>query len=330
MKLTAIKQVEDDLTVNVHLAIIDSVFETVKLCKRKGTSPQEQDFVASLTLNFSSDLFEILKRYFPKNKFSVTGVFCHQKPIVDIGAGKNPELGDLLLVYIHTDSANNKICNSILFQAKRTKKPVLTVSHGDAHQLKLYSKWPDFRYDRAGKLNGTKRSILPKSITDGAQYLLIDNDPLNGLMAQPYFFPMGCATPAPTLVLNNDFATEVVAFLKLKSGRAFDYDRKSTKDEWSQMIWDLLEATKTKGLRRNMRSKPFDRQTTRQMDGTCFFLTKQNSIFGELHESVSKNGSDNYNDDLVDEENIGTSLLLIESNDAENNEEESPSKECYE
>lgn len=45
----------------------------------------------------------------------------------------------------------------------------------DYHQLLLYTKWPKFEYARAGALNGRIRSIQPKSITPGAQYLLIDD-----------------------------------------------------------------------------------------------------------------------------------------------------------
>jgi hypothetical protein len=321
MQLSAIKRIEVELALEIHFAIRDSVYKTVKLCQARKTSPQEPDFVASLVLYFSNDLFDILETYFPKNRFSITGVFCHQKPIVNIGASKMPELGDLLLVYVHTDSTKNKMCNSVLFQAKRTKSPHLKIASSDAHQLKLYTNWPDFTYYRAGKLNGVKRSIIPKSVSDGAQYLLIDEDPINGLMGSPYDFPMGCATPSSKMILNNDFATEIVEFLKLKSGRAFDSDHSTTKDEWSKMIWDLLEATKTRAIRRNMRSKPFDRQTINQMDGTCFFVTTQDSIFGELHLSISGSGSDYSNDNFIDEENVGTSLILIESDDTENDEE---------
>ena len=44
---------------------------------------------------------------------------------------------------------------------------------GDTHQLILYTRWPRFQYCRAGYLNGQERSINPKTITTGAQYLLI-------------------------------------------------------------------------------------------------------------------------------------------------------------
>ena len=34
---------------------------------------------------------------FPDYDFSVSGVYCHQKPIVDINLDKKPELGDILI-----------------------------------------------------------------------------------------------------------------------------------------------------------------------------------------------------------------------------------------
>ena len=100
MKAGDINKVEPLLEGLIHNSIVDSVDFVVDKCKKLGNKPQEPDFVASLTLKFTPDLFNILKAVFPKSKFSVTGVFCHQKPLADIGLTKDPEIGDILLVYI--------------------------------------------------------------------------------------------------------------------------------------------------------------------------------------------------------------------------------------
>lgn len=50
--------------------------------------PQEPDYMAVLITRFTRNLYHILQSVFPRNMFSVSGVFCHQKPIVDIGCGK--------------------------------------------------------------------------------------------------------------------------------------------------------------------------------------------------------------------------------------------------
>lgn len=244
MNAIDVNRVEPLLKGLIHTSLISSVDFVVDKCRRLGNTPQEPDFIASLTLIFTPKLFNGLKEVFPKTKFSVTGVFCHQKPLADIGLPKDPEIGDLLLVYIYTDKTGNKKYNSILLQAKVSNKPSVEVSKADEHQLRLYSEWPSFSYKRAGSLNGTVRDILPKTINDGAQYLLIDNHPIYGLSGMKGTFPMGCATPSKVLSINNDLADEIIDFLKFKSGRAFEKDLVSTKDDWTKMIWDLLVATK--------------------------------------------------------------------------------------
>lgn len=204
MNAIDINRVEPLLKGLIHNSLISSVNFVVDKCTVLGNTPQEPDFIASLTLKFTPELFNSLKVVFPKTKFSVTGVFCHQKPLADIGLSKDPEIGDLLLVYIYTDKTGNKKLNSILLQAKVSNKPSILVSKSDEHQLKLYSEWPLFSYKRAGSLNGKVRDILPKTINDGAQYLLIDNHPIYGLSGMKGTFPMGCATPSKILSINND------------------------------------------------------------------------------------------------------------------------------
>lgn len=50
------------------------------------------------------------------------------------------------------------------------------------HQLELYKNWPEFTYHRAGYLNEKKRNVLPKTINDGAQYLLHDAERTYAIM----------------------------------------------------------------------------------------------------------------------------------------------------
>jgi hypothetical protein len=314
MNAIDINRVEPLLKGLIHNSLIRSVKSVADKCRRLGTTPQEPDFIASLTLMFTPELFNGLKAVFPKTKFSVTGVFCHQKPLADIGLTKDPEIGDLLFVYIYTDKTGNKKYNSILLQAKVSNKPSVLVSKADEHQLKLYSEWPSFTYKRAGSLNGTVRDILPKTINDGAQYLLIDDHPIYGLSGMKGTFPMGCATPSKVLSVNNDLADEIIDFLKFKSGRAFEEDPALTKDGWTKMIWDLLVITKDKASKRNnVGFSSFSRQVSSNFDGCCNFMTETNSIYKDLHELLDRDGfgakSDNYND----EDNFSASVILIES-----------------
>lgn len=321
MKANDINVAAPILNYLIHNSIVRSVHFVVKKCEILGNQPQEPDFIASLTINFSAELFNILKAVFPQSKFSITSIFCHQKPLVEIDQNTSTEIGDILFVYVYTDDRGRKKYNSLLLQAKISTKQTTIVAQRDQHQLKLYSDWPQFTYKKAGKLNGTKRDILPKTINDGAQYLLIDNDPIYGLSGMPGTYPMGCATPSHTLSINNDLASEIIDFLKFKSGRAFEQDPKTSKDDWTKMIWDLLIATKEKASRRrNIGLENFSRQSTDQFDGKCFFMTETSSIFEDLHAQLEGENSKIMHDRHVGEEEFSTSVVLIESREEKINE----------
>lgn len=83
--------------------------------------------------------------------------------------------------------------------------------------MELYKNWLEFTYFRAGSLNGIKRNILPKSINSGAQYLLIDDNPItNGLYDSNRMFPIGCAVPNDILFINESLSKELVNLLNFR------------------------------------------------------------------------------------------------------------------
>ena len=310
MKTNEINECESILKQLIDRAILDSVKLTFHMCRDKKNYPQEPDFVAALSLNFSKDLFNILRVLFPHYNLSVTGVYCHQKPLVDIGAIKKPEIGDILFVFRDRSYSADRF-NSLLFQAKITNERIFTI-RPEEHQLKLYKEWPEFTYHRAGKLNGQKRDILPKTINDGAQYLLIDNNPLsNGLCGVPGTFPIGCAVANNTLVLNNSLADEIFDFLKFKSGRAFERLHTGLKDDWSKMIWDLMTMSKSIASHRNNAGlKSFPRANEYVFHSTGG--SKYNSLYFDLHSNDSYPNSKYYEGEN-EGQNEGVSIVLIES-----------------
>lgn len=172
-------------------------------------------------------------------KFSVSGVFCHQKPYVkNINSNETCELGDLLIVYIENKDDTSYICNSILLQAKTTdKKQHLLYSKGDLIQLKLYSSWPTFEYTKAGVLNGIQRNITPKTFTLGAQYLLMQNNYDDEKL-------INTAHPSKELIPNAKLSKVIVDLLTFRTGRTFEYTHPSD-DEWTNMIWDLIGNAKS-------------------------------------------------------------------------------------
>lgn len=279
--------------------------------------PQEPDFIASLIIIFAPELFNILKQVFPKNKFSVTGIYCHQKPLADIGQKKSPEIGDILFVYIYTDPKGLKTHNSLLFQAKVSSKEVTPIRAMDKHQLQLYTTWPKFTYQRAGcGLNGVSRDILPKTINDGGQYLLIDTHPIYGLSGIPGTYPMGCAMPNDPLYLDKNLSEELIDFIKFKSGRVFEENSNITNDDWTKMIWDIMKITKNVSSRRKYIVSPdFQRQFDAQHNGCCYYMSETNSIFSDLHRELDSGINFTENDNNFDEENGGLSLILIENNE---------------
>lgn len=290
-----------------------AINSTILFVRSKSSKPQEPDYIASLIVNFTPTLFDTLKFVFPKIKFNVTGVFIHQKPLANIGKTKNPEIGDILFVYIHTDVNGNKRYNSLLLQAKIAKSRSVTISSTDEHQLELYSFWPKFHYVRAGKtLNGKERNVTPKSINDGAQYLVISETktPIIDIYNSNIF---SCAVPAKTLEVDNTLVSELIDLLKFKSGRTFD-DSTIVSDDWSKMIWDLLKITLYKASKRsNIGLKGFQRQSANDHDGYVFFAREADSIFDDLFTDITE--SDLIDSNTVDDNEGGLSLVLIEASE---------------
>lgn len=196
--------------------------------------------------------------------------------------------------------------NSLLLQAKISDKSCLKIHKSEMHQLELYKNWPEFTYHRAGNLNGKKRNVLPKTINDGAQYLLIDDNPFtNGFYGGKGMFPMGCAVPDDILYVNDSLSTELIDLLKFKSGRTFDSNPYSTEDGWSQMIWDLLRIAACKTSKRtNAGIKSFPRS-----QGYMHLCTEDMEDWTLLDEALS-----DYRDmEMPSKENSGVSVVLVES-----------------
>ncbi len=296
--------------INDNESILESLIENALLNTVKWIDsrcrPQEPDYILALSTQFTKEFFNILVAVFPGYDFSISSVYCHQKPIVDIGLDKKPELGDILFVYADRREDGKRILNSLLLQAKVSNHPLLRIQQSEKHQLELYRRWPEFTYCRAGGLNGQKRNILPKTINDGAQYLLIDSDPLtNGIYFGKGMFPMGCAVPDDTLCINDSLSKELVNLLKFKSGRTIDSNPYSTEDDWSKMIWDLLRIAAFKcSKRKNARVRSFPR--SREYNR---FYTENMGTITLLDEALG-----NYEDIIeMGDENSGVSVVLVES-----------------
>lgn len=197
------------------------------------SSYQEPDYVAKLVSILPGALQASLKALLPGRQIIVGGAFIHQKPLAHFlnppkPGLRNPELGDLLIVCREL-RASGYVYNALLLQAKCVDNVFCTSVPMD-HQFILYAYWPEFEYVRAGALNGVHRNVSPKTITQGAQYLLINKK-----------FPseMFTATVDNPLEGTTCFPCALASVIAFDRGRTFqnDYPR----DMWSNVIWDLLK-----------------------------------------------------------------------------------------
>lgn len=276
----------DKLISSFHAAIIYGMTTTWRRCDRLTTTPQEPDFVAGLVTESTPLIHAAINSVFsPLNiSLSVCSVFCHQTPQVTFGSNPSAscELGDILLAYVHTPRTGPPRRNAILFQAKtsaRHGRQTHYVRKGEKDQLRLYRDWPDFEYTRSSFFNGQKRSVTPKSPHPGAQYMLIDHrppsEPMSGLQGLRGTSPVGCGMPYESLREHTYLAAELFNLFIFRTGRPFeDKIAAAKKQDWSQVVWDLLEIGVKKSFQRKNSDRHFSPRhagdTVELLDGMTF------------------------------------------------------------
>lgn len=225
---------------------------------------QEPDYVAKLVTILPRAIKNSLATMLPGRRVNVGGAFIHQKPLAHfttLKGYKDPELGDLLIVCCE-QKAMGKVYNALLLQAKCTNDVFNTYIPFD-HQFILYSQWPEFEYVRAGYLNGLRRSVSPKTITQGAQYLLIDKNHPSEMFTATVDIPLQGTTCLPCALAS------VIAFDR---GRTI---KKNTFDNWSNVIWDLLNISSSAVF--NRRNAGFDNEPRWSGDNAFHFLLSQSA-----------------------------------------------------
>jgi hypothetical protein len=321
----------------IHGAIIHGMLATWSECTKLHTLPQEPDFVAGLVLDSCPLIHAALSRIFAMHgiQSSLLGVFCHQTPKVKYAGihASSCELGDLLIVHVHTSSTGYVRRNAILYQAKVSSNQPYRIPRHETDQLQLYVEWPDFEYHQSPPLSGIRRSVSPKTIHTGAQYMLIDDrpptHPESGLLDIPGTYPIGSCMPSETLHDHNDLANELLQVLLVRSGRPFA-DRASACNttDWSALVWDLLGAAIQKSFNRKRsgrRQKPRVAGGLEDFDGlsfgrstsslACSTVTeivgsnKMTSLFNDNSEHPPNMARDRHNE----ESSGGISIILLET-----------------
>lgn len=333
----------DELIQAFHIATIHGILDTWRRCETQSTTPQEPDFVAGLVTESTPLIHSALNSVLSRRKISVSvcAVFCHQTPQVTFGSHPSAscELGDILFAYVHTPRNGAQRRNALLFQAKASAQQPYRIRTGEVDQLRLYRDWPDFVYTRSSFLTGQKRSVTPKTPHSGAQYLLIDDraptEPLSGLLGIPGTYPVGCCMPDESLRDHTHLAAELFNLLIFRTGRPFeDKHAAAKKQDWSQVVWDLLDT----GVRKSFRRKNSGRRrcprsagdTIAMLDGMAFARASStmscctaSDIVGRDGARVIYGGDDDGPPDDRDgssdfqEPESGVSVVLIETSERE-------------
>jgi len=347
MSITAtLWQGRDQLVRSFHIATIYGMLNTWQRCQFLSTTPQEPDFVAGFVIESSPLIHSALNSVLSPVHISVSvcAVFCHQTPQVTFGScpSASCELGDILFVYVHTPRVGPPMRNALLFQAKTSAQQPYHIHKSEMHQLCLYRDWPDFKYTRPSFLTGQKRSVTPKTPHTGAQYLLIDDrpprEPLSGLLGFTGTYPVGCCMPDESLRDHSDIAAELFNLLIFRTGRPFE-DRTSAaeKQNWSQVVWDLLgTGVKKSFCRKNSGRHRVPRSTgdtVQMLDGAVFARTSSRLSCSTVSDIVGIGGSsvvyaedDNFppmdrekGGDFQEPEG-GVSVVLVETSERESEE----------
>lgn len=329
------------LLTTAHLAVVMGMRKAWERCEALNNTPHEPDFVASLVLESAPLIYEAYRQIFQSHgvEFSLTSVYCHQTPKVTYPGITSCELGDLLLVHVHRERDGRTRRNALLYQAKVVAKQPHQIPSSEKHQLKLYTDWPEFEYYRSPPLSGHKRTVKPQCPHRGAQYLLIDNGKPNkatsGLLCLPGTYPAGSCIADATLKDHNDLANEIVDSLAYRTGRAFGEQPSSSSSRagWTQTIWDLLDVSLKKVIRRKnsgLSAKPrVAAGPLERSDGLCFALRTSDrasrttlEILGASDADWLFSKGDSPPDDHMaqaarEESGVGISVILLETSEAE-------------
>lgn len=247
----------DKAVVQSWTLLTDAVEDTENCAFNRLPSPatsklQEPDYVAALVVHGTPILQNKWNAILSPQGVSVqaAGVYCHQKPIIQENCPSPPrgcEVGDLLIVHIHTPLSGDRLLNALLLQAKLSSLGYPYLIGQNDPQIRLYSMWPEFKYVRGGPPGGGVRRVTPATRHSGGQYLFIDSsaiplgsgpalsDPCSVAMPSTEMYPYATLSAALTGMLQNHF------------GRPFD-DKISLQPNdvgWSRFIWDLIDCLAT-------------------------------------------------------------------------------------
>ena len=200
------------------------------VCRAQGRAMQEPDYTAAITTEFIP-LMARHSRVLGNAK--IGGSFIHQRPqatFVMNGNHETRELGDLLVLCRRTVQGRS-IYNAALFQLKMASPAPykMITNQGELAQLYLYTDWPQFRLT-----NGNDYDIYPKTVSQGAQYMFVTP---NRWVIYTHSMPQAKMRNSTSL----SFGRFIYDFVRWQNGRSIADEANKNSDEWSRLIWDILE-----------------------------------------------------------------------------------------
>lgn len=219
---------------DINNAIAQSVAHVKAKAKKKGWVMQEPDYVAALTTEFP----QMVSGLIPGVRFG--GCFIHQKPKISFRSSidKNKhscELGDLLVVCRKTVEGKERY-NAALLQFKRDSTKLLQITKpSELIQLEVYTSWPVFSVANVpGDFD-----VQPKTVNLGAQYSLIYETAVQ-------YRSMYVHIPQTLMPFSSDLTLGrfINDLIEWQEGRTINEESKMNEEEWSRLIWTLINASK--------------------------------------------------------------------------------------
>lgn len=208
----------------INYAIQSAIKKVENKQKAKGKILEEPAYAAALAIEFPN-LMNTRKRF---SNMSFGGCFIHKKPKVEFLGNKKCELGDVL-VLLRKQTMDDIRYNAALIQLKKGKKSPAKLPKNDI-QLYLYENWPLFT------LSSTKKQydIYPKTASQGGMYGIIQEQP------KPQIY---ISEPMSRMMFPNEMPVSRFIFdaINWHTGRSISDLKHKDFDEWSRLIWDLLQ-----------------------------------------------------------------------------------------
>lgn len=286
---------------------------------RPGHSIQEPDYLTAIVTKFPL----LMNSTWGNVKYG--GCFIHKSPQVTFKKGGRCEAGDLLVLCRETVDKAVRL-NATLFQLKMMDNVKYVVKKpNELIQYELYTQWPEFSI--GGKFNPAfARNIEPKTVTPGAQYMLI-NDPEDYVhdywcdecnLHHPSVFTHSIPRPIMTSSADLSFGRFLWDFIHWQNGRPIAADKDTANDEWSRFIWELIVKTQ-RVMIRNINVGIQQNNNIPKQQGDFFQLLTTKECITFLPESYlewmaddNSNRDDKMEEGINEEENGAISILFID------------------